>query len=391
MVCLLAKKIIKNHSDYENADVRRKYGILCGSAGVFFNFLLFVFKAIFGFITSSVSMISDAFNNLSDAASSIVEILGFKFASKQADKDHPFGHGRLEYISGLVISFLILLMGFELFKSSISALCNPSVLEFHLPSFIVMIAAVLVKFYMYKYNHSIAKKINSVAIEAAAKDSLSDMISMAVVIAALLLDSKIPFPVDETAGIIVSVFILKNGIEAARETIDPIMGKPVSQKFVNEIERIVMSHEPICGIHDVVVHDYGPSNKMVSLHAEVPGDEDIFKIHDVIDNAEWDIQHQLGCVAVIHMDPVDLNNTKLTELKHFLKEKLPQIDPNLTFHDVRMVPGQTHTNLIFDVLKPKSCFLSDSELSDAVTKLVQNDYPDVFCVINVDQNFVEEM
>lgn len=389
MIKILAKLLIKNSTDYSNKEVRSQYGVLCGGFGIFLNILLFIAKFIAGTIAASVAMMADAFNNLSDAASSLVQILGFKLASKKPDPDHPFGHGRLEYISGLIISALILLMGIELLKSSVNSLIHPEPVQGGLLSIIIMIGAILVKLYMYIYNHGIAKKINSVSMEATAMDSLSDMISTVVVILSIIASRFTTFPVDGIAGIIVGFFILKTGIESGKETIAPLLGTPPSKEFVDAIEKEVMTHPPIVGIHDLVVHDYGPGRTMISLHAEVPGDMNIFEIHDVIDVTEFDISQKLGCHCVIHMDPIDTKNERLAELKEILKEELYKINPEITCHDVRMVPGTTHTNLIFDIVKPFSCQLSDEKLRTEIFNAILTRCKNVLCVITIDTPFVK--
>lgn len=390
MIKLLSKIFIKNNTDYEDAKVREQYGVLCGGFGIFLNLLLFAGKFIFGTLAASVSMVADAFNNLSDAGSSIIQILGFKLSSKKPDPDHPFGHGRIEYISGLVVSFLILLMGIELGKSSINSVIHPeNSSSASLLSIGVMIFAILIKFYMYFYNHSVGKKIKSVSMEAIAKDSLSDMISTVVVIVSLFLQKYVSFPVDGIAGIIVACFILKTGIESAKETIEPLLGTAPTESFVQEIKEELLTHKPILDMHDLVVHDYGPGRLMISLHAEVPGDRDIFELHDVIDVTEVAISKKFNCHVVIHMDPIDTNNERLKELHAFLKTELPKLNPELKCHDVRMVPGVTHTNLIFDVVKPFSCELSDEELKNLICTTVHEKYSDVNCVINVDMPFVK--
>lgn len=388
MIKLLAKLFIKNSKDYSNPKVREQYGVLCGAFGIFLNLLLFVFKFIFGTLAASVAMIADAFNNLSDAASSIIQIIGFKLSGKKPDPSHPFGHGRIEYLSGLLISLLVLLMGEELFKSSVKALLHPEPVTGGFIPVLIMCGAILVKLYMYFFNHSIAKKIDSVAMEATAKDSFGDMISNVVVIVSILLAKVTSFPVDGIGGLFVAILILKTGIESARETIRPLLGTAPSQEFVHEIEKELLEHKPIVGMHDLVVHDYGPGRKMISLHAEVPCDHDIFELHDVIDITEVDIGKKFNCEVVIHMDPIDTKNARLTELKQILSEECKKIDQNLCSHDVRMVPGITHTNLIFDVVKPFSCILSDEELASLIKKAVHSRCEDVTCVIKVDTPYV---
>lgn len=368
---------------------REQYGVICGAVGIFLNVCLFVAKYIFGTIAASVAMVADAFNNLSDAASSLVQLLGFKLASKKPDPEHPFGHGRLEYISGLIISFLILKMGIDLITDSVQKILHPEgESNVTLLSVVVMVLAIGVKFVMYLYNHIIAKKIDSVSMEATAKDSLGDMISTVVVIISLFLQKFVSFPVDGIAGVIVGLFILKTGLEVAVDTIKPLLGTAPEQEFVNQIEEEVMAHKPIVGMHDLVVHDYGPGRLMISLHAEVPGNMNIFDLHDVIDVTEVDISKRFNCHVTIHMDPVDTENVRLAELKSVLKEECTKINPELHSHDVRMVPGTTHTNLIFDVVKPFDCPLSDEDLKNQLAAAIHSRCSDVNCVITVDRPFV---
>lgn len=389
MISLLARIFIKNNKDYSNLKVREQYGVLCGGFGIFLNLLLFALKFIFGTIAASVAMVADAFNNLSDAASSIVQIFGFKLSSKKPDPDHPFGHGRIEYISGVIISFFILYMGIDLIKDSVKALINPDPVKADIFSLIVLVSAVLVKVYMYFYNHSVAKKINSVAMEATAKDSFGDVISTAVVILSVVLSRFVSFPVDGIGGIIVGIFILRTGFEAAKDTVGTLLGTAPSEELVKGIEKELLEHENIIGMHDLVVHDYGPGRLMISLHAEVPGDKNIFEIHDSIDIAEVDIAQKFNCHVVIHMDPIDVKNKRLTVLKQLIEKTVKEIDPDFTYHDVRIVPGITHSNLMFDVVKPFSCKLSDSELKQVIHNKIHAVEPDVYCVVTVDQPFVK--
>ncbi len=389
MIKLLAKIFIKNHTDYQNEKVRSQYGILCGAFGIFLNAILFALKFFFGTLAASVAMVADAFNNLSDAASSVVQILGFKLSNKQPDPDHPFGHGRIEYISGLVVSFIILYMGVALLKDSVLAIINPEKPDTSLLSVIIMGVAILIKIYMYLYNHLIARKIDSVAMEVVAQDSLNDVISTSVVIVAIIGSRFTSLPLDGIGGIVVAVFILKTGFEAASDTIAPLLGSAPSPEFVAQIEEELMKHKPIIGMHDLIVHDYGPGRVMISLHAEVPGDMNIFSLHDVIDIAENDISRRFNCHVVIHMDPVDTGNKRLAELKQVLAEEVPKINSELKYHDVRMVPGDTHTNLIFDVVKPYSCMLTDEKLKLVIHEAVHARCPDVYCAITVDQPFVK--
>ncbi len=389
MIKLLSKIFIKNYTDYQDEQVRSQYGVLCGAFGIFLNAILFTLKFVFGTLAASVAMVADAFNNLSDAGSSLVQILGFKLSAKKPDPDHPFGHGRIEYISGLIVSFLILYMGVALVKDSVLSIIHPKQPDTGVISIVIMGIGILVKLYMYIYNHLVARKIDSVAMEVVAKDSLNDVISTSVVIAALVGSRFTSLPLDGIGGVVVGIFILKTGFEAAKDTIAPLLGSAPSVEFVNQIEEELMKHKPIVGMHDLIVHDYGPGRVMISLHAEVPGNLNIFSLHDVIDVAEHDIAVRFGCQVVIHMDPVDTENKRLEGLKKVLSEEIVKINPELKAHDVRMVPGDTHTNLIFDVVKPFSCILTDEQLKLAIHNAVHARIPDVFCAITVDQPFVK--
>jgi cation diffusion facilitator family transporter len=390
MIRFLVKLFIHNPDDTDNSAVREKYGVICGVSGIFLNLLLFVFKLIAGILAKSVAVTADAFNNLSDAGSSIITILGFKLSFKKPDAEHPFGHGRLEYVSGLIVSFLIILAGVELLKSSIEAVIHPEPVETGLLSVIVLIVSILTKFYMYMYNHIVSEKIKSSALDAIARDSLSDTISTFVVLASVVVVYFVntPLPLDGIAGIIVAVFIVISGLSAAKETINPLLGEPPSSDFVKEIEEETLKHKPIHGVHDLVVHDYGPGRVMISLHAEVPGDMDIFDLHDVIDNAEVDIAKRFNCTVTIHMDPIDLKNDDVLKMWNFISDEIMSINSGITVHDLRIVPGPTHTNVIFDILKPHSCLMSDEELRDTLSTRIKNIRPECVCIINVDHPFV---
>ncbi len=390
MITLLAKLFIKDYHNYKNQQVRQKYGILSGSLGIFLNILLFIAKIIFGLLSASVAMIADAFNNLSDAASSIIELLGFKLAAKKPDKEHPFGHGRIEYVSGLMISFLIIILGVNFVKTSFMALLHPEPVHTNLYTVLVLVIAIAVKFYMYVYNSSIGKKIDSVALKATATDSLGDMVSEVAVILSVVIAPYTSLPVDGIAGLIVAGFIIYTGIESANETLKPLLGLPPTKDFVDQIENELLSHENIIGMHDLVVHDYGPGRKMISLHAEVPGDIDVFKSHDIIDIAEAHIAAKFDCHVVIHMDPIDTKNEQLVVLKELALKEAQKFDPQITIHDVRMVPGPTHTNLIFDLVKPFSCTIPNEELVSRLRKNINDIRHDVFCVIQIDAPYVSE-
>lgn len=388
MTVPFARVFIKDYKNFEDEKVRRDYGILCSATGIFLNMLLFAGKLFAGIISGSVAMEADAFNNLSDAASSIISLFGFKLSGKKPDADHPFGHGRMEYISGLIISFLILLMGFELGKSSVLSIISPSKIECGILQAVILTASILVKFFMYLYNHGTGKKINSPTMEAVAKDSLSDMISTGVVIISMVLSIFTDLPVDGIGGLIVAIFILKTGIEAAKDTMDPLLGLSPDKELVEKIQEEVMKHKPICGIHDLIIHDYGPSRMIMSLHAEVPGNIDIYELHEIIDQAEVAVSEKFNCMCTIHMDPVDTENQRLKLLKQLARQAAQEIDSQISIHDVRMVPGEKQTNLIFDAVRPHSCSLSKEELKKELARRIQEAENDVNCVITIDDPYV---
>ncbi len=331
---------------------------------------------------------ADAFNNLSDAGSSFISLIGFVFSGKKPDLDHPFGHGRIEYLAGLGVSFLILLMGVELAKSSVQKILHPVSVQISALSIAVLLVSILVKLYMAYYNHAIGKKIRSATMTATATDSLSDAVATTVVLLAMLFLAVTGINIDGYCGILVAVFILAAGIGAAKETVSPLLGQAPDPEFVKEIKELVMQHEEVLGIHDMAVHDYGPGRVMVSLHAEVSGDGNIYELHDLIDRIERELKEKLHCETVIHMDPIDVGNEKTVEMKEEMVKLVKAIDERLTIHDFRMVTGTTHHNMIFDVVVPADFKLSQEELKDIVQKKVWEKWPDCYVVIDVDTAYV---
>ncbi len=387
MVQLLAKIFIKEENK-EPSVVRKAYGTLCGVVGILLNVCLFAGKLVAGTISNSVAITADAFNNLSDAGSSVITLIGFQMAGAKPDPHHPFGHGRIEYLSGLAVSMAILLMAVELLRDSVDKILHPEATECTVMTVVILLAAILVKLYMAFYNHRIGKKIDSAAMKATAMDSLSDMASTTVVLLATLIGHFTGLLIDGYCGVLVGLFILYAGINAARETLNPLLGQPPAKEYVEEIERIVMAHEGISGIHDLIVHDYGPGRQMISLHAEVPAEGDILVIHDEIDLIEIELRQKLGCVATIHMDPVVTKDAHTASTKATVGEVLHQIAPEISMHDFRMVTGPTHTNLIFDIVVPYKFRMGDTEvlqqLSDGVKERLGEQY---YTVVNVDRDF----
>lgn len=388
MLNILAKLIIKDHTNYASPAVRTAYGVLCSALGIALNVLLFAGKYIAGVLSGSIAIAADSFNNLSDAGSSLISLIGFRLAAKKPDPDHPFGHGRAEYLSGLAVAVLIILMGIELGKSSVGKILSPEDIRPSLLSAAILAASILVKFYMAFYNRSVGKKISSPAMAATATDSLSDCISTFVVLVSMLIAYFTDVNIDGWVGAGVSLLIIWAGISAARDTISPLLGQAPEKEFVDSVERIVTSHQEICGIHDLIVHDYGPGRTVVSLHAEVDGRGDIYELHDVIDNIEYELKEALGCLAVVHMDPIDFQNEALAAIRGQVLAMVQEIDPALTIHDFRMVPGKTHTNYIFDVLLPMDFALTDEEVARRVKTMTPWRFPGCKAVVNVDRSYV---
>lgn len=369
-------------------ETRQIYGVLSGALGIFLNIVLFAGKLIAGIIAKSVAITADAFNNLSDAGSSMITMFGFKLAAKKPDAEHPFGHGRIEYISGLIVAMLIILMGFELTITSFNSIRNPKPVESSLLVIVILCIAIVVKIYMYYYNHKVALKIKSAAVEATAKDSLGDTLSTLLVLASIIASNFTACPIDGWAGLIVAVIILKAGYDAAKDTIEPLLGEAPKKEFVNQIEKEVMTYKDVVGVHDIVVHNYGPGRLMISLHAEVPGDHDIFALHDMIDNIENDLSQMFKCSVVIHMDPVETNNATLTELKKVIDKEVKEIDSHITIHDFRMVPGTTHTNLMFDAIKPRALKMSNEELEWKIVTKIHSAHPKYYPSIKIDLEYI---
>ena len=387
MITLLSGFFIKNKENVQDPAVRQAYGILCGALGIALNLLLFAGKFIAGLLSGSIAITADAFNNLSDAGSSVITLIGFRMAGQKPDPGHPFGHGRIEYLSGLFVSIAILLMAAELIKTSFDKILHPEAISCSLLVVAILLISILVKLYMAFYNHSVSKKIGSAAMSATATDSLSDTLSTSVVLATTLCSHFTSLLIDGYCGILVGFFIFFAGIKAAKDTISPLLGQPPEPEFVKKIETIVMSHESVLGIHDLIVHDYGPGRLMISLHAEVPADGDILTLHDLIDNIEHELHRRLQCEAVIHMDPICTNDAETLTMKECVKKILRNIDSRLSLHDFRIVAGPTHTNLIFDIVVPYKFEYSDAQIVERIQKEVGDIDGRYYAVIDVDHNY----
>lgn len=391
MIEFLAKAFIKNWKQKEDPRVRKLYGILCGSVGIFLNICLFGGKFLVGTLTGAISITADALNNLSDAGSSAVTLLGFQLAGAKPDSGHPFGHGRIEYVSGLIVSGVILLMAVELIKSSVAKIITPETVEYSATALAVLAVSILVKLYMFYYNRKIGSQIGSAAMRATAMDSLSDCRATGVVLVASVLGKYTGLHLDGYCGVMVGAFIFYTGIRAAKETLDPLLGQAPDEEFVRQIKERVMAHEEVLGLHDLIVHDYGPGRRMISLHAEIPADGNLLALHDTIDNIEAQLRTELHCDAVIHMDPVVTEDTHINYLKSVVTEVIADIDPHITMHDFRVVSGPTHTNLIFDIVVPFRFRMKDEEVTGAIQSLVAKRLGEQhFCVVRVDKAYVKE-
>lgn len=389
MIRFIGKYIIKKKNAEESEQMSRQiYGTICSITGIMLNVLLFAGKYFAGIISGSIAITADAFNNLSDAGSSFITLVGFRFAGKKPDVDHPFGHGRFEYISGFIVSLAILMMGFELAKSSVSKIINPEPVDTSSVAMIILVVSIAVKLYMVFYNRNIGKKINSSAMKATAMDSLSDALATTFVLISMLVMKFAEVNIDGYTGVLVAAFILFAGYNAAKDTINPLLGKNPEPEFVEAVKDIVMSHEKVVGIHDMVVHDYGPGRVMVSLHAEVPGNGDIFELHDAIDHIERELGEELGCEAVIHMDPIETDNEVVKQIKDKVEEGVKLLMEGASIHDFRMVQGPTHTNVIFDVVVPYGVKESNEEIRQKVCRMVQIIDNTYYAVINVDRSYV---
>ncbi len=385
MVKLLSRIFLKKAKT--DSEKRRGYGILCSALGVFLNVVLFAVKLTVGRISGSLSVTADAFNNLSDSGSSVITILGFKLASKKPDPGHPFGHGRMEYLSGLAVSVLITVMGAELGISSVKKIFAPETPEISAAVFASLTASILVKLYMFAYNRSYGKRYASPAMLATASDSISDAVSTAVVLASSTVTYFTDINTDAYCGAAVSLFILFAGLKSVYETVDPLLGKAPEKEFIDRILSIAQSGKCVLGTHDLIVHDYGPGRRMISLHAEVPSTGNLLEMHDEIDNLERRLSEELGCHAVIHMDPIQTDNDEVNRLRVMTSEAIEEISPDIRMHDFRVVSGTTHTNLIFDVVVSFSYKATDAQLKKQIADKLSERDSALHAIVSVDRDF----
>ena len=385
MINLIAQKIIRKNNLADSYEIRRIYGSVCGGLGIFLNLLLCLLKFLVGLLSGSIAIMADAANNLSDAGTSIITLIGFKLSSQKPDREHPFGHGRYEYVAGFIVAVAIIVVGIELVKSSISKLIEPTPVVFSYLSVLVLVLAIIVKIIMALYNRYYGKKYDSETLSAVYQDSLNDVITTFAVLVSTLVGHYLSWPIDGYVGLAMAIFIIYSGFKTAKKTIDPLLGTAPSDELVTQIKDIVLAYPEVLGIHDLAVHNYGPGRMMISLHAEVSAHDNIVEAHDVIDNAEKSLADQLHCQAVIHMDPIVTDDEKTNQMRQKVKDLIHSIDPTFTIHDFRMVSGSTHTNLIFDMVVPFGTKLSNQEILNLINQKI-NDWPGEYhAVVSIDQ------
>lgn len=389
MITLLSRIFLRGERSEEQT--RSAYGKLCGIVGIFLNLLLFAGKFFAGLLSGSIAVTADAFNNLSDAGSSVVSLVSFRISEQKPDAKHPYGHGRIEYIAGLIISAVIIIMAYELIKDSVGKIIHPEETEWSVVVLVILIASILVKCYMAFYNARLGKRYDAAALRATAIDSLSDCVATTVVLLCTVLSHIFGWKIDGYAGVLVGGFILLAGIRAAKEVINPLLGEPPEKEYVDSIEQLVLAFDPaILGVHDLMVHDYGPGRRVISLHAEVPAEGNVLELHDIIDNLEHSLSKELGCVATIHMDPVVTGDPRVDELRYAVTDILASIDERISMHDFRVVFGPSHTNLIFDIVLPFDYPTSEENVvADIDSRVKAQLGPTHFTVIQVDRTAVK--
>ena len=385
---LLARIFIKDKDNVTDPKIRSAYGRMCSIVGIVCNVILCGFKMLVGFLSGSVAITADAINNLSDASSSIISLLGFKLSEKPADDEHPYGHGRYEYLSALTVAALVLVIGFEMAGSSLDKILHPSPVDFGLFPVIVLVASILVKLWMALFNYKIGKRINSATLIATAKDSRNDVISTAAVLASAVISHFTSLQLDGWMGMAVALFILYSAYGLIVDSISPLLGDPPSAELVNSINEKILSYPGVLDTHDLIIHDYGPGRKFASVHVEMAAEANVLESHDIIDNIERDLSEEFGMLTSIHYDPVITSDPRIDMLKSDILEILAELDEGITMHDLRIVPGNSHTNVIFDCVLPRSSKMSEGEFKSYVSKKVAKKHASHYCVITVDRSFV---
>ena len=389
MTELILKLFIKDYKDVSNQKVRMKYGILSGCVGIVLNVVLCLMKFFVGSVTGSIAITADAVNNLSDAGSSAVTVFGFRMAGKPADRDHPFGHGRIEYITAMIVSFIILFMGAELAIQSVKKIRTPEDVRFSAVGAIIIAVSILGKLWLAFFNKKLGKRIDSPAMTAVVADSLSDIAATSVTLIALTLSNFFPsLHIDGWLGILVACFVLKAGFDIFRDTLSSLIGTPPSKELVDEIKNKILAYDHVSGIHDLIVHNYGPEHYFATVHVEIPADIDVMVGHDIIDNIENDIKKEIGIDLTIHYDPIVVNDERVNELKEMTDNIVKNINPELSIHDFRVVDGPMHTNLIFDVVIPYGFKEVPNEIIKEISLKISEVNSSYFTVIKAEHSFV---
>ena len=384
----LVRHFVRMSEQTDDPAVRMRYGQFAGIVGIICNVMLCLGKGAIGLVSGSVSIVADAVNNLSDAASNIVSLFGFKLASRPADPEHPYGHGRYEYLAGLVVAALVLAIGINLAWSSVQTIITPSPTEFSGALVAVLVLSIAVKLWMAAFNRSIGRRINSDTLEATAVDSRNDVISTAAVLACACISRATGVDLDGWAGLAVGAFICWSGVGLLRDTVSPLLGQAPSPELVEHIHDKILSYPGVLGTHDLMVHDYGPGRQFASAHVEMAAEADPLESHDLIDNIEQDFKMEDGLIVTLHYDPIVTDDPEVRDMRHWISHAVEEIDPRITVHDLRCVPGPTHTNVIFDCVRPAGSALSADELRERVARLVQGHYPRTIAKITVDESYV---
>lgn len=387
MTEFIVKKFVKNHADIKDSAVRAAYGKLAGFVGIICNIILFAAKITVGTIAASVSITADAVNNLSDASSSIISLVGFKLAERPADEDHPYGHGRYEYLSALTVAVIILVIGVELFKSGVEKILSPEKADLSVATVVVLILSILMKLWMMLFNRKLGKRINSGSLIATAADCRNDVVTTGAVLLASVISHYSGFELDGMVGVAVAVFILISGLGLIKETINPMLGTAPDEEFVEKVREKILSYEGVIGMHDLIIHDYGPCRRFASVHVEMAAEEDVLLSHDVIDNIELDFKNNEGLHLVIHFDPILTKNPLTNDIRAQVERAVKEIDERLSIHDLRVVPGNTHTNIVFDCVRPHSVDIKSKELVRLIDEKVKTIDEKYNCVITIDDSF----
>ena len=387
MTDLVIKLFVKNREQTEDQKVRSSYVTLASTMGIALNILLFIGKLVFGILSGSVAIIADAFNNISDAGSSVVSLVGFKLSLKHVDKKHPFGHGRMEYITGFIVDMLIILVGFELLTTSIEKIFSPTLPTYNTFTMVVLGISVVVKLWLFFFYRKIGKKINSEAIKSTSVDSITDCAATTLVFVSLIISKQFNIVIDGYVGILVAGMIILAGVRAAKGTIDLLLGAPPTKEYIDEICEYVKNYPEIVGVHDIMVHDYGVGRKFISFHAEMPSDFEINLAHEIVDTLERDMFEHFGAIVTVHFDPIEINDAEVSAMRAFTEECVKEVNNKFTIHDFRMTRGEKNINLIFDLVIPIDYIGDDDEATESVSRLIREKNDHCFTVIKAEHPF----